>query len=55
MSDVCTSAVVTVPVVGKISLKVIGGRTEPITGTTVVADADALLLLLLLLLGSRFR
>ncbi|GIF21629.1 hypothetical protein BJ973_004926 [Actinoplanes tereljensis] len=43
MRDVCTSAVVSVPVVGKISLKVLGGKTEPITGTNVVADADALL------------
>ncbi|MEU4159758.1 DUF6230 family protein [Actinoplanes sp. NPDC026670] len=42
LRDVCTSAVVAVPMVGKISLKVLGGRTEPITGTNVVADADAL-------------
>jgi hypothetical protein len=43
LRDVCTSAVVDVPVVGKISLKVLGGRTEAITGTNVVADADTLL------------
>lgn len=43
MRDVCTSAVVTVPGIGKISLKVLAGREEPITGTDVVADADALL------------
>ncbi|GGN76998.1 cholesterol esterase [Actinoplanes lobatus] len=43
MRDVCTSAVVDVPVVGKISLKVLGGTTEAITGTNVVADADSLL------------
>ncbi|MET8147190.1 DUF6230 family protein [Actinoplanes sp. NPDC049668] len=43
LRNVCTSAVVTVPVVGEISLKVLGGRTEAITGTNVTADADALL------------
>jgi uncharacterized protein DUF6230 len=43
LRDVCTSAVVSVPAVGKISLKVLGGTTQPITGTNVVADADALL------------
>ncbi|MBB2940854.1 hypothetical protein FB565_000558 [Actinoplanes lutulentus] len=43
LTDVCTSAVVDIPVVGNVSLKVLGGKQEPITGTNVVADAEALL------------
>ena len=42
MRDVCTSAVVEVPVVGPISLMVLSGSDEPVTGTNLVADADAL-------------
>jgi hypothetical protein len=41
MSDVCTSALVNIPVVGPISLKVLSGKDEPVSGTNVVADSDA--------------
>ncbi|SHN43382.1 DUF6230 family protein [Cryptosporangium aurantiacum] len=42
MTDVCTSAVVDIPVLGPVSLKVLSGQNGPVSGTNVVADSDSL-------------